>query len=97
MTTRKNGQRKTDLSGESTDEVQKKAKSLCRTDWGGKDADTVIKKKLADAGVNAGPKAIEAVKKIAEEQVEGCRKRMFPRMDEVIKRVTGKTVVETLP
>lgn len=93
---RKIGQRKQDLSGESTAEVLKKAKALIRTDWGGKDPDEVIRKKLEAAGVQAGPKSLAAIRQIAEEQVEGCRRRTSARMDEAIRRAEAESA-EVLP
>lgn len=86
MTTRKTGQRKTDLSGEPIAEVIKKAKSLIRSDYGGQNPQETIKKILKDHGVDAGPKSLDAIKELVEKQIEGCRKRAFPRMDEAIRR-----------
>jgi len=98
MTERKIGQRKTDLSGESTAEVLKKAKTLIRTDFGGSpDPESVIKKKLLAVGIEAGPKSCAAIKKLLEEQVDSCRKRAFPRIDEAIRRVSGTAVEEVIP
>lgn len=98
-TERKAGQAKPDLSDESTAEVLKKAKSLIRTDWGGQDSDDVIRQRMAEAGVMAGPKSVKAIRDIAEKQVEGCRKRLERRLDEAIRRCEASAdgSVEKLP
>jgi hypothetical protein len=86
---RKPGRRKTDLSDESSQKVLKTSKSLVRTDWGGQDPDKQIQKRAAEAGLDLGPKTREFVKALCEEQVESCRRRAFPRIDEVIRRLEG--------
>lgn len=94
--TRKPGQKKADYSDEDTRTLLKKSKQLVRTDFGGSSQPTeVIRKKLEARGIPAGPKSCEAIKELLEEQVESCRKRIFPRIDEAIKRL-GE-VGETLP
>jgi hypothetical protein len=90
MTDRKNGRRKIDLSDESTAKVLKTAKTLIRTDWGGRDPDEQIKKEAEEAGIDWGPKSRELARKIAERHVESCRKRQFPRIDEAIRRLEEK-------
>jgi hypothetical protein len=86
-TVRLPGQRKTDLSDESTPKVLKIAKQLVRMDFGGKNPDEVIKKKALEAGLDLGPKTRAFVLAIAEEQVAACRKRAFPRINEAIVRL----------
>lgn len=83
---RKPGQRKTDLSDETGSEVLKKAKTLIRTDFGGRDAVTVIITKMKDKGIECGPKSAQAIKELCEEQVSGCRARANHRLDEAIAR-----------
>jgi hypothetical protein len=95
---RKVGKRKTDLSGESDAEVLKKAKQLIRTDFGGSSNPLeVIQKKMKEEGVDAGEAACKAIKKLLEEQVESCRRRTTPRLDEAIRRAEGRRIVESLP
>jgi hypothetical protein len=89
---KKIGQAKPDLNGESTAEVAAKAKSLIRTDWGGKDPDEVIRKKMLARGIDAGPQSVQAIREIAEEQVEGCRRRTARRLDEIVKRSKAEAV-----
>ena len=84
----KQGERKTDLSDESTAVVLKKSKTLIRSDWGGQMSLYVIKNKLKELHANSSITNCRAVKKIVEEQIAGCRKRVFPRVDEAIKRVS---------
>lgn len=86
--TKKIGCRKSeeDLEAETTAELAKKAKSLIRTDWGGKNPDDVIRRQMADLGVDAGPKSVAAIRVVAERQVEGCRKRTERRLDKIIGR-----------
>ncbi len=92
------GKRKQDLSDESTATVLKVCKSLFRTDFGGQaDKSAVVRKKLAAYGIDAGPITCAAVIKLCEEQVESCRRRCFPRMDEAIRRVCGIITKETSP
>jgi len=92
---RKAGQRKQDLSDESTAKVLKVAKSLARTDFGGQaDPLEVIRKKMVERGIEAGPKSCAAVRELLEEQVDGVRRRMFPRMDEAIRRLEAKDAVD---
>lgn len=83
---RKPGRAKQDLSDESTSKILKTAKSLIRTDWGGKNSDEIIRQKLASRGIDADLKMVTAVREIAEEQVKGCRKRIGKRVDEAIRR-----------
>lgn len=98
MASRKTGKKKDDYSDETTEELLKKAKSLIRTDFGGSSApEAVIKKKLAAEGIDAGPKTCAAVKKLLEEGAESNRRRIFPRIDEAIRRASGKTPVEQAP
>jgi hypothetical protein len=94
---RKIGSRKIDLSDESTATVLKKAKPLARTDWGGQEADDVILKKAIEENLDLGPKTRAFVKKIAEEQAEGIRKRIYPRMDEAINRLEKPIPDESSP
>lgn len=96
---RKAGKRKTDLSGESDAEVLKKAKQLIRTDFGGSsDPLEVIRKKMEEKGIKpVGPASCKAIKELLEEQVESCRKRTTPRLDEAIRRAEGRGIVESLP
>lgn len=95
---RKIGQRKTDLSGETDAEVIKKAKSLVRTDFGGaSDPLAAIGKKMQEKGITTGPQSQQAIKELLEEQVESCRKRVFPRLDESIRRAEKRGAAETLP
>ena len=90
MVKRKPGSRKTDLSSETSPKVLKTSKSLVRTDWGGQDPEKQIRKRAKEMGIDFGPKSCDLVKKLCEEQVESCRKRAFPRIDEVIRRLEGK-------
>ena len=84
---RRPGQRKDDLSDETTERLLKVAKSLVRTDFGGSgDSEAFIKKKAADEGLDLGPRTCAFIKKFLEHQVEGCRKRIGPRLDEAIRR-----------
>jgi hypothetical protein len=95
---RKRGRRKTDLSDESSVKVLKVAKSLVRTDFGGsKDPLGVIQKKMADRGIEAGPKSCQAIKELLEDMVDGTRKRLFPRIDEVIHRLEAGPAPESMP
>jgi len=96
MTNRKSGRRKTDLSDESSPKVLKVAKSLIRTDWGGKDPDEQIRKKAAEAGLDFGIRSRQFVKDEVERQVESCRKRIFPRIDEVIARLEDDSAPKAL-
>jgi hypothetical protein len=94
--TRKAGQRKTDLSDETDAELLKKAKPLIRTDWGGSsDPESVIKNQLKSDGIVAGPKLPTLIRKMVEKQVESCRKRINPRLDEAIRRAEGRGKLET--
>lgn len=86
-TVRLPGQRKTDLSDEPTPKVLKIAKQLVRMDFGGKNPDEVIRKKALDAGLDLGPKTRAFILDIVAEQVAACRKRAFPRINEVIMRL----------
>jgi hypothetical protein len=97
MIVRKVGERKQDLSNESSAKVLKTAKTLIRTDFGGKDPDEQIQKFAAQEGVVWGPKSCAIAKKLCEKQVDGCRKRTTPRIDEIIKRLGSPNVVETAP
>ncbi len=81
------GQRKIDLSDEPTVKVLKVAKQMLRTDFGGKNPDEVIKKKALEIGLDIGPQTRAFILSIAEEQVAACRKRAFPRINEVITRL----------
>lgn len=95
---RKIGQRKENYDGETTPEVLKKTKPLIRSDWGGKDAIEQIKKKMSAHGIVCGDKSSAAILEIVKEQIEGVRKRMTPRLDAVIKRISDEEAIieETL-
>lgn len=100
MAERKVGQRKESYDDEDTVTVLKKSKSLIRTDWGGaSDPLQVIIKEMAEEGIKCGLMSAAAIKKIAEKQVNGCRKRTAPRLDEAIKRLENNTrpSIEELP
>jgi hypothetical protein len=98
---RKEGQRKEDLSGEKGSEILKKAKTLIRMDFGGTPQIPAIQKKMEENGIPCGPKSAEVILKLIDEQLEGCRKRVFPRIDEAIRRFEslekGNTTGESLP
>ena len=95
--TRKPGQKKTDLSDESSDRVLKVSKQMIRADYGGSSNPLeVIRKKMKEKGINAGPKSQAAIKEYVEEQIESCRKRAFPRIDEVIDRLSGDNMIEEM-
>jgi hypothetical protein len=87
--TRKPGRRKMDLSDESSSRVLKVMKSLIRTDWGGKNPGDVIRKKAEEKGLEYGPMTVDHIIELVEDAVDGCRKRAFPRVDEVIARLEG--------
>ena len=87
--TRQVGRRKLDLSDESTSKVLKTAKTLLRTDWGGQIPDEQIEKKAAKLKLKLGPKTRDFIRELCEEQVESCRRRAFPRIDEAIRRLGG--------
>jgi hypothetical protein len=76
-----------DFCNEHSDESLGKVKQFARTDWGGKNAIDQIKKKFKAEGIDCGDHSAAIVKKICEQQVEGVRKRQFPRIDEVIRRL----------
>lgn len=91
-TPRQPGRRKPNYDDETAAQCLKKAKPLKRTDFGGKDPNVVAKnivKKLRKHGATSAiPRDVaDAVRKLCEDQVEGVGKRMFPRIDEVIKRI----------
>ena len=90
MPNRRPGQRKPNYDDETTEKVLKTSKTLCRADHGGQDACEAIRKKAREEGLEIGPKTADFIKKQIEEQIESCRKRMFPRIDEAIKRVAGQ-------
>lgn len=82
------GKRQTDLSGETTQVVLKKAKSLIRVDFGGKkNGADVISQKMAALGYPVTSDQSEAIKKLMSDQVASCRKRIYPRIDEAIRRI----------
>jgi len=101
MTDRARGRRKTDLSDEESSKVLKVAKSLIRTDFGGQDPDDQIRKKAEAEGLDLGPKTRAFIRTMCEDQVESCRKRVFPRIDEIIRRSevaeTRRASVESSP
>lgn len=85
---RKAGKRKEDLSDESTAKVLKTAKTQVRVNFGGsKDPLKVIRDKMAERGVDAGPKSCAVIRELLEEQVRICREMAFPRIDEAIRRL----------
>lgn len=91
----KSGARKANYDDESSSRVLKTAKSLVRTDFGGQpDPAEVIRKRFAEHGIQAGPLTCSLVKSMLEEQVASCRKRIFPRIDEVIRRLEGQEAVD---
>ena len=83
---RKTGKRKEDLSSETLEEVVKKAKPLIRLDVGGKDVDEQIRAQAADQGLRLSPAEREFVRKFAQDQLESSRRRVFPRLNEAIRR-----------
>ena len=51
---------------------------------------------MKEHGVDAGPKSLAAIKELIEDQVESCRKRIFPRIDEIIQRLEGTNIQEVM-
>jgi hypothetical protein len=95
------GKGKVDLSGESTSRILKTAKTLIRTDFGGKNALEQIKKKALEKNLELGPQTCAFIKGLCENQVSGCRIRTSAHLDEVINRLSkteqlvGKTITKT--
>lgn len=94
---RKNGKRKSNYDDESTVKVLKTAKPFVRADWGGKDKIEQVKKKMAERGIECGDKSAIAILDIIAEQLNGVRNRLYPRIDEVINRLSEDTNDEVLP
>lgn len=94
---RKAGTRKTDLSEETNSQLIKTAKQMVRADFGGQpDPLEVIRRFMESEGVVAGPKSCLAIRKYIERQIDACRKRQFPRLDEVIRRIEGTNITEEM-
>ncbi len=91
---RRPGQRNEDLSGEPTSVMLKKAKSLIRVDLGGHDQDATIRKKAAEVGLQFTGPQLDFIKDLCSKQVEGCRKRIYPRIDEAIRRAMEQEASE---
>ncbi len=94
--TRKRGQRKPSFGDEDDARLVKTAKSMVRTDWAGRDPLEQIRAKLRERGVEAGLVSCAAILSIIEAQVDACRKRQFPRLDELLRRIEQGAVLETL-
>jgi hypothetical protein len=90
------GQKKDNYDDETTAEVLKKCKSLFRTDWGGKDPIKQVQRIFSLGGIKCGEKSAAIVVEICKSQIESTKKRAFPRIDEVIDRVSHDAV-ESLP
>lgn len=88
----KPGQKKESLSEETTVRMLKRVKQFVRCDFGGQDPLTTIRGKMKAEGINCNEKSQRAIHKIVTEQVEGCRRRSFPRINEAIKRLEGKDI-----
>lgn len=86
MEKRKIGKRKMDLSGETTEELLKKTKSLVRADWGGKIVELGVMDELAAAGIPPSEKLVKAVSAMVKRQLKSSRERVSHRMDEAIRR-----------
>ena len=91
------GRRKESFDNESTAELLAKTKSLIRTNWDGHDAIGVIHRKALAESPELGPKTLDFIKRLVEEQVSGSRSRTAPRLDEAIKRAKARPPVETAP
>jgi hypothetical protein len=86
--TRKIGQRKENFNDETISESLKKVKQLVRCDWGGKDPQKQIARQMLEDGVKCGPESVEAILKLVTKQVEGSRKRISPRIDDAVQRLS---------
>jgi len=93
---RKAGGRKDSYADESTARLLKAAKTLIMVNYGGHDPAAVVRAKLAESGVNAGPVTVAAVVSMLEQTAEACR-AAFPRVDEAIARLEGTNEKETVP
>jgi hypothetical protein len=94
---RKAGERKRSYADEPTAKLLKTAKTLIRVNYGGNDPTEVVRAKLAESGVNAGPVTVAAIVSMLEQMAETCRRAAFPRIDEAIVRLEGTGEVETTP
>jgi hypothetical protein len=67
---------------EPIDMVLKKSKPLMRKDFGGRNAITTIMQKIHCTEAQA-----YQIKLLLDEQIDGCRKRVYPRIDDVVERI----------
>lgn len=94
---RRVGVRRDFYADESTAKLLKTTKSLIKVNYGGQDPAEVVRAKLAESGVNAGPVTVAAVVSMLEQTAETCRRGAFPRIDEAIARIEGISARETVP
>lgn len=83
---RRPGQRKEDLSGESTAEILNNIKRFVRTDFGGQDAHDLIMSELAHAGLPATQGVADFVIHKMRSVASGIQKRISPRIEELRRR-----------
>lgn len=84
---RKPGARTEDFSHESTEKLLKTAKPLVRSDFAGKpDSAMHVKNKLSSLGMECTIQEATIVRDLIIRSIRGCRDRVFPRINEAIKR-----------
>ena len=86
MTIRKSGAKKENLNNESMEKLATNIKMMIRRDYGGHEHGTIVKKRLADRGINVSMQVCMVVDEIIGEVLVGCRKRISPRIDEIVRR-----------
>ena len=94
---RKQGTRKNFFADESTAKLLQTTKTLIKVNYGGHDPADVVRTKLAESGVDAGPVTVGAVGAMLEQTAETCRRAAFPRIDAAIARLQGMDAKETMP
>lgn len=93
---RRPGQRKESFDDESNVDLIHNIRKMIRTDFGGKDHVEWVRQTLERHNVHPSDRAANAILDVLRKQVEACRKRVGPRLDELIKRVGVEPEIENI-
>ncbi len=85
--TRKPGARTENYNVVSISSSLNQVKKLTRTDFGGHSAVKVLSNKATAHKLDFGERSLVFIKDICVDQVESCRKRTNPRLDNAIDRI----------
>ena len=87
--TRKPGRKKESLHDESLEKLAQQTVMMIRRDYGGRDHAQTLQKRLTKRGAHLDLDVCRLMNDEIDDILKGCRKRITPRVREIIRRANG--------